>query len=430
MLVSVFTPSHDPAGLPDLWRCLCAQAHESWEWVVVPNGPRADEIVSFVRGLTQAHDRVRVVPAPPSVTGIGALKRFACGQCAGGLFVEVDHDDLITPDCLETLVAAVGDRTNALVYSDCLTTRDGADEVYDPGYGWRNYRWNWNGTDRTVNATHPVTARSLCDVLYAPDHIRAWTAEAYKRSGGHDPKLAVGDDHELLCRTYLAGAEFVHVPRPLYVHQLTNKTTSQTRLADVHRTVANTRDRYAHDLVREWCRREKLPMLDLGGAHNCPPGFTPVDPHATNTPFACDVFELETLIADNSVGCFRAFDFLEHVPPAKVVPLMNLLWKKLVPGGWILSHTPAVCDEQGRCGRGATQDPTHLSMWSSNSFWYYTDRNYAKYVPDIACRFQSVRVGTWYPSDFHRTHLIPYTIFDGVALKDDTAHYHPGPRSI
>jgi len=38
----------------------------------------------------------------------------------------------------------------------------------------------------------------------------------------------------------------------------------------------------------------------------------------------------------------------------------------LSPQGWLLSQTLST-DR-----RGAFQDPTHVSFWNSNSFWYYT----------------------------------------------------------
>ena len=37
---------------------------------------------------------------------IGATKRYAAGLCTGEILVEVDHDDDLTPDCLEKIVNA------------------------------------------------------------------------------------------------------------------------------------------------------------------------------------------------------------------------------------------------------------------------------------------------------------------------------------
>ena len=117
-----------------------------------------------------------------------------------------------------------------------------------------------------------------------------------------------------------------------------------------------------------------------------------------------------------------------HIPPAQRSQALSYIWQSLVPGGWLLTMTPAVCDDDGRCGRGAYQDPTHVSFWSSNNAWYFTKKTHAKFVPEIRCRFQSVRLSNGYPSEWHREHLIPYVVWDAAALKPGV--YWPGPVEI
>jgi glycosyltransferase involved in cell wall biosynthesis len=430
----VFTPTHNPTYLAEVWGCLQAQTDKNWEWVVVPNGDMTEAVSGYVRQITGGDRRVRVIPAPCDVTGVGALKKFACDQCHGDVFIEYDHDDLITEDCLaEVRSAAERSPSVTFIYSDDVTMSfEGVSHRFMKEFGWRYYDWTYKGRKYLVNKQHEPTPRSLCEILYAPDHVRAWTRSAYKLAGGHNAALEVGDDHELIVRTYLKGAHFEHIGRPLYLHRLNESTTSQTRLDEISRTSRATRDRHLHELVREWCHRLKLPMFDLGGAHNVPPGYLPIDRSLPDDdPYKGDVFEVLQKIPSNSVGCFRASDFLEHVPIGSVNKLMNLLYDRLVPGGYLLTHTPAVCDDEGRCGRGAYQDPDHKSFWSSNNFWYYTDNDFAKYQNgDVTCRFQTIRVFNYYPSDFHRAHLIPYVLWDGMALKNDETEYYPGPRKI
>ena len=120
-------------------------------------------------------------------------------------------------------------------------------------------------------------------------------------------------------------------------------------------------------------------------------------------------------LADSSVGVIRAADFLEHV--ADKVALINELYRLLAPGGLLLSHTPS------SDGRGAFQDPTHVAFYNENSFWYYTQANYRKYVPEIRARFQASRVVTHYPSDWHAVHNVPYVTANLIALKE------PMPRN-
>ncbi|MDP1796315.1 MAG: hypothetical protein Q8K78_02485, partial [Planctomycetaceae bacterium] len=60
----------------------------------------------------------------------------------------------------------------------------------------------------------------------------------------------------------------------------------------------------------------------------------------------------------------------------------------LVPG-LSLSQTPSTD------GRGAFQDPTHVSFWNSNSFWYYTRADQNRFI-DCPVRFQANRLKNFF----------------------------------
>lgn len=437
MKVSVFTPSHKPDHLPEVWACLQEQTYTDWEWVVVANGDQAPTVAACVEQLAAGDPRVVIFRS--DATTVGGLKRTACEVASGELFMEYDHDDLITHDCIETVVAAAqACPKSCFIFSDDVTCEwNGQSHSFIKDFGWQQYDWSYKSVDYKINRQFPINARSLADILFAPDHVRVWSRTAYQLAGGHNPELRVGDDHELIVRTYIKGVHFQHIDRPLYIHRLKPDTTSQTSLKEIQLTSWNTRDRFLNDLIKEWCRREKLPMYDLGGAHNCPQAYAPIDlnPKVKDHPkgICCDIFQGiterdGTPMKPNSVGAFRASDFLEHVPADKVPALLNHLWDLLVPGGWLVTATPAVCDNEGRAGRGAFQDPTHKSYWSSNNWWYFSQRQFAKYDPEIRCRFQLIRLFNEYPSEWHRQHLLPYVFADLCAIKDD--RYWPGPLEI
>ena len=69
-----------------------------------------------------------------------------------------------------------------------------------------------------------VTPSSLSLIFYAPNHVRIWSRDTYDKAGGHDEGMTVGDDHELLCRTYLTGARMVRIPEVLYLYRLQRRT--------------------------------------------------------------------------------------------------------------------------------------------------------------------------------------------------------------
>ncbi|MBM4364530.1 MAG: methyltransferase domain-containing protein [Deltaproteobacteria bacterium] len=266
----------------------------------------------------------------------------------------------------------------------------------------------------------PCDAASLYQIFYAPNHVRAWTRAAYAAAGGHDPALEVCDDHDLLCRTYLAGVDMRRIPECLYLYRLQagEKNSYLERNAEIQVGQQAVGNRYFYRLVSEWVRRTGLPAWDLGGRIGCPEGYRSID--LVDADLVHDVTQ-GLPFPDSSVGVIRAYDFLEHVPQARVVAVMNELHRVLVPGGWLLSRTPSTD------GRGAFQDPTHVSYWNLNSFWYYTNRDFARYVHGLTARFQGTRVWNEYPSDWHREHAIPYVYADLLALKGQP---HPGPELV
>jgi SAM-dependent methyltransferase len=71
--------------------------------------------------------------------------------------------------------------------------------------------------------------------------------------------------------------------------------------------------------------------------------------------------------ADSSVDYIVALDIFEHLHSP--IHSMNEAWRVLVPGGKIDIMVPTTD------GRGAWQDPTHVSFWNHNSFMYYTHGN-------------------------------------------------------
>lgn len=388
------------------------------EWVVLLNGAAAQD-----GSWTPPYDpRVRVVRDAEIHPLIGALKRKACELCEGDIFVELDHDDELLPGALKEISELVNqtrdENPKVFVYSATIEVdHNGNPKVWGKQFGWEHGVFE----GCVYNVPFDITPRSLCEIFYAPNHVRAWTREAYESSGGHNAEMECGDDHDLVIRTYLDGAAFVKTNSPIYRQNFhSDNSQNGERNARIQVQQAKTRDKYLTQLVHEWCRRENLALLDFGGAFNCPKGYTPVDVHGGEEVMKWNIVTqgVPTLDAINEftgntysgIGCIRAKDFLEHVPQPSVVPTMNAIHKALVPGGWLLSMTPSTD------GRGAWQDPTHVSFWNDNSWLYYTSQDQARFVPEITARFQMVMGGTVFPGEWEKQRNIPYTMANMCAL--------------
>jgi O-antigen biosynthesis protein len=214
-MLSVFTPSHDETFLNDCFASLLAQTEQDWEWLVLLNGQAGDWQVD--------DDRVRV-DRLTNATGtetIGMLKATLCAGASGDILVELDHDDLLAPDCLAEIARAFDRHPDAtLVYSDFAhVERDGLTanlDNFDLSMGWTFTTELLDGRAYKRWHSFEPTPPNVGIIWFAPNHVRAFRKRAYREVGGHDPGRAILDDLDLIHRLYLAGP-FVRIPRLLYL---------------------------------------------------------------------------------------------------------------------------------------------------------------------------------------------------------------------
>lgn len=104
--------------------------------------------------------------------------------------------------------------------------------------------------------------------------------------------------------------------------------------------------------------------LDLGCGPRKTEGFIGVDSDG-NWPGVDVTADLTKRFPypDDSVDEIRAHDIIEHLPDR--IHTMNELWRICKNGASIDIRVPSTD------GRGAFQDPTHISFWNINSFKYY-----------------------------------------------------------
>lgn len=415
-MISVFTPL-SPSGngfIRAAWETLKAQTYTDWEWVVLPNyggaaSPSPDGPPRACGKLPKdiADDpRVRVI-AGKNISGVGALKRECCLRAKGDVFFELDHDDLLHEDALKEVALAIEAGADFCV-SDFAEFHSGswAPNTYRADCGWTSYPVTFQGHELLAMPNPELTAHNMRDVAWAPNHLRAWRATAYWRAGGHDASFPVIDDHDLLVRGFLAGLKYVHIPRCLYFYRLHDKQTVPQRLQQIRALTWQVYNRYIFELAEKFARDNCLERIDLCGGIDCPEGYTPLD-HSLGH----DLNEIWPLDS-GTVGVLRAYDAIEHLTDP--IHTMNEAYRVLAPGGFFLIRVPSTD------GRGAFQDPTHVSFWNENSFWYYTRAEQARYVAHAGskARFQVAKLITFFPSPWHEEHKIPYVEVHLIALKD------------
>jgi len=396
MKFTIFTPTHDKKFLARLDKSIAAQTFKDFEWLIVPNGKVS---ASNIRN-SKMESECRIVPYKGKTQNIGEIKKFCCDNAQGEILVEVDHDDELLPNCLKKLAEAFTAGVD-FVYSNCVQVLDGEKpRTYDTKFGWKYRPFTWNDKKVAEHIAFPPSPASFSKIWFTPNHVRAWRKEFYNRIGGHDVSMEVLDDHDLLCRTYIYG-DVRHIDEPLYIYHNHKENTCQgEKNAFIQSETLNIHDKYIYQMVEKWCDLNYLAKIDLCGGFGKPNGYESVD--MQNGDITADLngrwpFE------DGSVGVFRAHDALEHLKDP--IHVMKEAYRCLAPNGWFLTNTPSTD------GRGAWQDPTHVSFWNSNSFWYYTKKQTAAYI-GTPVKFQLSRIKNYFPSKMHQDHNIIYVKAD------------------
>jgi SAM-dependent methyltransferase len=383
------------------------------EWVVVPNHGGA-----FPRDLKSRFTRI-VEPPAGIPASVGALKKFACTVARGDVLIELDHDDILVPGALKRIAetfASPGAWPD-FVFSDFAQFHDGswAPEPFGSRYGWEGYPVGWEMPGQPVREliamrAPAATAQNLRRIEWAPNHVRAWRADFYHRIGGHDARLAVADDHDLLIRTFLAGGRMAHVPECLYLYRVHGAQTVSQRNADIQAGTAALYEQHVEALALKFAKDAGLRAIDLCGGVDPRAGFAPADLST-----GVDL-EGPWPWADGSVGVLRAADALEHM--RSPLHVMSEAWRVLAPGGFMLTATPSTE------GLGAFCDPTHRSFWNELSFRYYTSADSQRYIAH-ALAGRSAR----FAQTLLRTRAAPwdervkYLDWHGIALKDGYHHF-------
>jgi glycosyltransferase involved in cell wall biosynthesis len=400
-MLSVITPTHNPKYIYELWESIKEQTYQDWEWVIITNNGAKVDITD---------DRVRVIECPYKSKSVGFLKKFGFLQAKGEILAEIDHDDLITPDCLEEVAKAFNDDIG-FVFSDNAKLSDNF-KPYSKAYGWEYEMFNWKGKDYFRMKSFEPTAHSFAFIWYAPDHIRAWRASVYKELGGHDEELDVLDDHDLMIRTYLK-TKVKHINKCLYLYRITGENTWLERNAKIQTGTVKLYNKYAYQLAERHAELTGTLKIDLGGAFGKPNGYTSLD--LKNGDINCDLngrWNLE----DNSVGVLRAHDILEHLKDKQHA--ISEAHRVLIDGGFLMVSVPSTS------GKGAFQDPTHISYWNDNCFWYWTRKEQAQYIYNDTIKFQEFRLEELYPNQYCKDNNIKYAVAYLSAIKSDKRRPH------
>ena len=197
MRFSVLTPVYAPA--PDVLRAtvesVLAQTFGDWELVLVDDCS-PDPVTGALLAELAARDSRIVVETRTENGGIAAASQTALERAQGDFVALLDHDDLLTPNALATVAAALDAAPDAdYLYSDEDKINNGV--YFDP---FRKPRWS------------PERLRGQ---MYTA-HLSVIRTSLAREVGGFRPGFDGSQDHDLVLRVTERARQIVHVPEILY----------------------------------------------------------------------------------------------------------------------------------------------------------------------------------------------------------------------
>ncbi|WP_291810520.1 glycosyltransferase [Cellulomonas sp.] len=195
---SVITPVYEPPidVLREMIDSVLAQTEPDLELVLVDDRSPSDEVRDVLRAAAARDSRVKVVERAENGR-IVAASNDAIAAATGDFLALVDHDDLLVPDALEAVRAAIeADPDADYVYTD-EDKVDSAGVYYDE---FRKPQWS------------PERLRSH---MYT-GHLSVMRASLVREVGGFRDGFDGSQDHDLALRVSERARHVVHVPRVLY----------------------------------------------------------------------------------------------------------------------------------------------------------------------------------------------------------------------
>ena len=209
-LISIITPVRNIGErLRETYKSVAAQTWWNWEWVLVNDGD--DEVTGEIaKELAASEPRVKYFDIyPRSNSRVGEAKYRAVSLSEGDYLVELDHDDMLTPEAIELVALAFEKYPDA---GFCYSNYAEVDVNFgDLSYGGDSFAYGYGlysgfhhkGSYHTEQHTPHINPVSIRSNVAMPNHLRAWTRDAYFSAGAHGRRHSIMDDLDLTIRTFL-----------------------------------------------------------------------------------------------------------------------------------------------------------------------------------------------------------------------------------
>jgi len=250
-MISVITCTYNTPHdvLARTWASLKAQTHTDWEWVILDDSPGWDTWRQLYGFCADERYKIRIYrPHTPSNGNIGKVKHDAFMLGYGDILLELDHDDELTPECLERVEWAFEDGAEFVYSNWCEILPDGQSCRYPDGwaFGYGDHFWDDDHNVWVMKAP-PINRTTINHIVSAPNHVRAWSTNLYRRLNGHSCNYPIAYDYELMVRTAL-DTDMVHIDKLLYKQHIGAHTAQRQRNGLIQDLVGKIASDYAEQL--------------------------------------------------------------------------------------------------------------------------------------------------------------------------------------
>jgi len=268
-LVSFFTPMYNTGNkLLNTYQSLLDQTYDNWEWVLVDDSTDNGKTLKIAESIAEKDPRVKVYDIyKRSNNIIGEAKYRAAVLTRGDLIAELDHDDILTPNCAADLYNASIKYPNCgFFYTDSAEVNPNFESMTYPdgfSFGYGKYRKEkFNDKELDVCTQPNINPKTIRHIVGVPNHVRAWKRNVYFAIGGHNRNLSVADDYELIVRTFL-NTKMCKIPKLGYIQFIYNdgkeRNSHDSARADIQRRVRTIAEHYNESIKN---RFNELGLVD------------------------------------------------------------------------------------------------------------------------------------------------------------------------
>jgi len=249
-LVSVFTPIYNIGEkLLRTYESMRSQNYTNWEWVLVNDSNDGGKTLRIAEELSKKDSRISVYEFKKKSGGIVGESKYRAATLSRGKYImELDHDDFLLPEALSLMVKAFKEYPDAkFVYSNCAEIDEQHNSLnygdnFSFGYGKYKEEYYAGRKYNSVDCAN-INPKTIRHIVGVPNHFRAWEKSFYLSIGGHNRRLTIVDDYELIVRTFLH-TKMVKIPKMLYLQYYHNSNTQNLTRKDIQRRVRTISNHY------------------------------------------------------------------------------------------------------------------------------------------------------------------------------------------